>query len=379
MEHSNFIHLHVHSQYSLLDGAIRFDEACDLAKKYRMSALALTDHGNMFGAIEFYQTAIKHGIKPIVGCEIYVSPGTRFEKKGPEGMEGAYHLTLLVKNRTGYFNLIKLVSLAHLEGFYYKPRVDKELLSKYNEGLIALSGCLRGEVAVLVGRGEMTKALQTAEEYRKIFNDRRFYIEIQNNGVEKQLQVNERLLEIGHQLSLPAVATNDCHYLQRKDAKAHEVLLCIQTGKTLQDSDRMKFSSDEFYFKSPQAMADFFQNTPEAIIHTVEIAEQCNLEMRFDEKHIPRIAVPAGETAESYLEKLAKEGLERRLSRHQAEKDFKDRSARFKARLEEELKIIKSMGYPGYFLIVYDFIHYAKSHKIPVGPGRGSAAGGLVG
>ena len=378
MEHSNFIHLHVHSQYSLLDGAIRFDEAFDLAKKYRMGALALTDHGNMFGAVEFYQMAIKHGVKPIIGCEIYVAPGSRFEKKTGAGEEGNYHLTLLVENETGYFNLLKLVSLAHLEGFYYKPRVDKELLSKYNDGLIALSGCLKGAIAVLAGRGEMKKALQTAEEYRKIFNDRRFYIEIQKNGVENQLQVNERLLDIGHQLSLPVVATNDCHYLQRKDAKAHEVLLCIQTGKTLQDSDRMKFSSDEFYFKSPQEMADLFQSTPEAIFHTTEIAEQCNLEMRFDERHIPRITVPAGETTESYLEKLAREGLEQRLSRHQKEKHFKEDDAHYRTRLEEELRIIKSMGYPGYFLIVYDFIHYAKSHHIPVGPGRGSAAGSLV-
>jgi DNA polymerase-3 subunit alpha len=378
MEHSNFIHLHVHSQYSLLDGAIRFEEAFDLAKKFGMDAMALTDHGNMFGAVEFYQMAIKHGIKPIVGCEIYVSPGSRFERKAGEGGEGNYHLTLLVKNETGYFNLLKLVSLAHFEGFYYKPRVDKELLSKYNEGLIALSGCMKGEIATHANRGDMKKALQSGEDYRRIFNGGRFFVEIQNNGVENQLQVNDRLLEIGHQLSLPTVATNDCHYLHRKDAKAQEVLLCIQTGKTLQDSDRMKFSSDEFYFKSPQEMADLFRNTPEAITHAVEIAEQCNLEIRFDEKHIPRITVPAGETAESHLEKLAKEGLDLRLSRYQGEKDFKDRSTRYKARLEEELKIIKSMGYPGYFLIVYDFIHYAKSHGIPVGPGRGSAAGSLV-
>jgi DNA polymerase-3 subunit alpha len=377
MEHSDFVHLHVHSQYSLLDGAIRFEEAFDLAKKYRMDALAMTDHGNMFGAVEFYQMAIKNGIKPIVGCEVYVSPGNRFERKTGVG-EGNYHLTLLVKNETGYFNLLKLVSLAQLEGFYYKPRVDKELLGKYNEGLIALSGCLKGEIATHAARGELKKALQSAEDYRKIFSGRRFFIEIQNNGVENQLQVNERLLEVAHQLSLPVVATNDCHYLRRKDAKAHEVLLCIQTGKALQDSDRMKFSSDEFYFKSPEEMAGLFQNIPEAIAHTGEIAEQCNLEIHFDEKHIPRIAVPNGETAESYLEKLSREGLERRLSRYQGEKDFKDRSARYKARLSEELKIIKSMGYPGYFLIVYDFIHYAKSHGIPVGPGRGSAAGSLV-
>src|SRR4030042_210428 len=203
MQQSNFIHLHLHSQYSLLDGAIRFGEAFDLAKKYRMDAVALTDHGNMFGVVEFYQMAIKHGIKPIVGCEIYVSPASRFEKKAIEGTEGAYHLTLLVKNRTGYFNLIKLVSLGYLEGFYYKPRVDKELLSKYNEGLIALSGCLKGEVSAYSSRGEMKKALHTAEEYSKIFDTRRFFIEIQNNGVENQSLLNVRLLEIGHTLSLP--------------------------------------------------------------------------------------------------------------------------------------------------------------------------------
>ena len=378
MQRSDFIHLHLHSQYSLLDGAIRFEEVFHLAKKYRMDALALTDHGNMFGAVEFYQMAIKHGIKPIIGCEIYVSPKSRFDKKTGEGGEGNYHLTLLAKNETGYFNLLKLVSLAHLEGFYYKPRVDKDLLRRYHEGLIALSGCMKGEIASHAGRGEMKKAIQSAEEYRSIFDHHRFFIEIQNNGVENQLLVNERLLEIGSQLSLPIVATNDCHYLHRKDAKAHEVLLCIQTGKTLQDNDRMKFSSDEFYFKSPQEMAELFPNLPEAMAHTVEISEQCNLEIRFDEKHIPRIAVPAGETPESYLEKLAREGLERRLSRYQGEKEFQERSARYKARLAEELKIIRSMGYPGYFLIVYDFIHYAKNHKIPVGPGRGSAAGSLV-
>ena len=378
MEHSNFVHLHLHSQYSLLDGAIRFEEAFDLAKKYRMDALALTDHGNMFGAIEFYQMAIKHGIKPIVGCEVYVSPGSRLEKKAVEGVEGAFHLTLLVKNRIGYFNLIKLVSLAHLEGFYYKPRVDKELLNRYNEGLIALSGCLKGEVAAYASRGEMKRALQAAEEYEKIFDHRRFFIEIQNNGVENQLILNDRLLEIGRQRSLPVVATNDCHYLHRKDAKAHEVLLCLQTGKTLNDSDRMKFSSDEFYFKSPQEMTDLFGNIPEALTHTIEIAEQCNLELKFEEKHIPRISVPPGESSDSYLERLSREGLEKRFMPHQQKEDFKERSSRYRARLEEELKIIKSMGYSGYFLIVADFINFAKERRIPVGPGRGSAAGSLV-
>jgi DNA polymerase III subunit alpha len=378
MQHSNFIHLHVHSQYSLLDGTIRFEEVFDLAKKYRMDAVALTDHGNMFGAIEFYQMAIKHGVKPIVGCEVYVAPGGRFEKKAVEGAEGSYHLTLLVKNRTGYFNLIKLVSLAYLEGFYYKPRVDKELLTKYNEGLIALSGCLKGEISAHAGRGEMKKALRSAEEYARIFDQRRFFVEIQNNGVENQLLLNDRLLEIGHQLSLPIVATNDCHYLHRKDVKAHEVLLCIQTGKTLQDSNRMKFSSDEFYFKSPQEMGELFAGVPEAIAHTIEIAEQCNLELRFEEKHIPRISVPAGESLDSYLERLSREGLEKRLTLFEEKGDFKERSAHYWTRLEEELRIIKSMGYSGYFLIVADFINFAKNRRIPVGPGRGSAAGSLV-
>jgi DNA polymerase-3 subunit alpha len=379
MTHTEFVHLHLHSQYSLLDGAIRFDEVFSLAKKFRMDSVAVTDHGNLFGAIEFYQSAIKHGIKPILGCELYVAPGSRFEKKtGAERGEGAFHLTLLVKNRTGYFNLIKLISLAHLEGFYYKPRVDKELLGKYHEGLICLSGCLKGEIAVLAGRGEMKKALQTAEEYRKIFDGRRFFVELQRNGVENQALVNERLLEISRELFLPVVATNDCHYLQREDARAHEVLLCIQTGKTLNDQDRMKFSSDEFYFRSPQEMMDLFRETPEAIVHTMEIAEECNLELKFDEKHIPRITVPSGESPDSHLDRMAREGLEARLHAYEKTEDFHERAMRYRARLEEELKIIKSMGYPGYFLIVADFIHYAKEKGIPVGPGRGSVAGSLV-
>jgi len=378
MEHSNFVHLHVHSQYSLLDGAIRFDEAFELAKKHRMNALALTDHGNMFGSIEFYQTAIKHGIKPIVGCEVYVAPKSRFEKKGGEGIENSYHLTLLVKNREGYFNLLKLVSLAFLEGFYYKPRIDKELLSKYHEGLIAMSGCMKGEIAVHAGRREMKKALEAAAEYERIFDHRRFFIEIQNNGAENQLVLNDRLLEISHELSLPLVATNDCHYLHREDAKAHEVLLCIQTGKTLQDSDRMRLPSDEFYLKSADEMADLFKNAPEALSHTLDIAEQCNLELRFEEKHIPRIAVPTGESPDSYLGKLAKEGLEKRLLLLQEKTEVKDRAPLYRKRLEDELSIIQSMGYSGYFLIVADFIRFAKEHGIPVGPGRGSAAGSLV-
>jgi DNA polymerase-3 subunit alpha len=376
-EHSDFVHLHVHSQYSLLDGAIRFEEMFDLAKKYRMNAVALTDHGNMFGAIEFYQKAIQHGIKPIVGCEVYVAPGSRWEKK-PAGAETTYHLTLLVMNRPGYFNLLKLVSLAYLEGFYYKPRVDKELLSQYQEGLLALSGCLKGELAVHAGRGDSKRALEAAGDYEKIFDRGRFFIEIQNNGAENQLAVNERLLEIADQRGLPVVATNDCHYLRREDAAAQEVLLCIQTGKTLQDEDRMRFASDEFYFKSPEEMKGLFQNHPEALTCTVEVAERCNLELKFEEKHIPRISVPPGESLNTMLEKLAREGLATRLASHQDKGEIQDRAPQYWSRLEEELKVIKSMGYAGYFLIVADFINYAKGRRIPVGPGRGSAAGSLV-
>jgi len=378
MQHAEFVHLHVHSQYSLLDGAIRFEDLFKMAKKYQMGAVALTDHGNMFGVIEFYQKAIQHGIKPIVGCEVYVAPGSRFEKKTVASGEGPYHLTLLVKNRTGYFNLLKLISLSHLEGFYYKPRVDKEILSQYQEGLIALSGCLKGEISVLTARGEMKKALQVAEGYEKIFDHSRFYVEIQSNGVENQLELNSRLLELAKQRSLKVVATNDCHYLERKDSKAHEVLLCIQTGKTLQDSERMRFSSEEFYFKSPQEMGVLFHDYPGALVHTLEIAEQCNLELKFDEKHIPKVSVPAGESLSSYFEKLARAGLEKRLIAMKDRKDFDDRSQRYRSRLGEELNVIKSMGYPGYFLIVADFINYAKGRGIPVGPGRGSAAGSLV-
>ena len=374
MQHADFVHLHVHSQYSLLDGAIRFEDLFELAKKHQMPAVALTDHGNMFGAVEFYQKAIQHGIKPVVGCEVYVAPGSRLEKKSVAGGEGPYHLTLLAKNKAGYFNLLKLVSLSHMEGFYYKPRVDKEILSQYHEGLIALSGCMKGEVAVLAAKKEMKKAIQAAEEYEKIFDQDRFFIEIQNNGVENQLELNQRLLEVAHQRSLRVVATNDCHYLRREDSKAHEALLCIQTGKTLQETDRMKFSSEEFYFKSPREMGDLFIDVPEAVAQTIEIAEACNLELKFDEKHIPKVSVPAGESLSGYFEKLTREGLEKRLVTLGNEVDVEQ----YRSRLDEELGIIKSMGFPGYFLIVADFINYAKSNGIPVGPGRGSAAGSLV-
>jgi len=369
MKRSSFVHLHLHSQYSLLDGAIRFEDLFERARRLNMDSLALTDHGNMFGAIEFYQKAIQRGIKPILGCEIYVAPNSRHEKK--PGGDKPYHLTLLAKNRAGYHHLAKLVSLAHLEGFYYKPRVDKELLYQYREGLFALSGCMKGEIALSILNRDMTGALDTARQYREIFGER-FFLEIQNNEVEGQEQINEGMAEIGGELGIPLVATNDCHYLRREDARAHDVLLCIQTGKTLADSQRMRFSSDEFYFKSAQEMESLFPRYPEALENTLRIADECNLELRFGEYKFPKFSAPEGKPLDVYLDELSRKGLLDRLAHIPEPHD------KYRTRLEKELEIIRSMGFAGYFLIVADFINFAKGGGIPVGPGRGSAAGSLV-
>jgi DNA polymerase-3 subunit alpha len=370
-----FVHLHLHSQYSLLDGAIRFEELFPLARKYGMRSLALTDHGNMFGAIEFYQGAVSHGIKPIIGCEVYLAPESRLKKESGASKDAFYHLVLLVKNREGYGNLIRLASLAHLEGFYYKPRVDKELLEKYHKGLIALSSCLKGEIPVLLMQGKKDEAKAVAGWYKEVFDERRFYLELQDNGLQEQKVVNQGLLELSQELGVPLVATNDCHYLRREDATAHDVLLCIQTGKTLKDSQRMRFSTDQFYVRSVEEMEKLFGHYPEALRNTMEIAERCNLELRFEDYHLPRFKPPTGESLDLYLDKMAQGGLEQRFS--YASRDSGERE-RYVKRLHEELSIIKSMGFSGYFLIVADFITYAKKRGIPVGPGRGSAAGSLV-
>ncbi|MBN1254544.1 MAG: DNA polymerase III subunit alpha [Deltaproteobacteria bacterium] len=370
-----FIHLHLHSQYSLLDGAIRFEELFPLARKYGMRSLALTDHGNMFGAIEFYQGAVSHGIKPIIGCEVYLAPESRLKKEPGASKDAFYHLVLLVKNQEGYKNLIRLASLAHLEGFYYKPRVDKELLEQYNKGLIALSSCLKGEIPTLLVQGKKDEAKTVAGWYREIFDERRFYLELQDNGLQEQKVVNQGLLELGQELGVPLVATNDCHYLRREDAVAHDILLCIQTGKTLKDSQRMRFSTDQFYVRSPDEMEKLFGHYPEALKNTMEIAERCNLELRFEEYHLPHFKPPAGESLDRYLERNAREGLERRFAYAPPPPEERER---YERRLQEELSIISSMGFSGYFLIVADFITYAKERGIPVGPGRGSAAGSLA-
>ena len=377
MKQTDFVHLHVHSMYSLLDGANRIADMCGLVETTGMQALAITDHGNMFGAVEFFKTARKHGIKPIIGCEVYVAPGSRFEKKTARISESNHHLTLLVEDERGYRNLCKLVSSAYLEGFYYKPRVDKDLLREHNAGLIAMSACLAGEIPNLVLRGDMIGARKAAREYSEIFNDNRFFIELMKNGLEEQEKANVGLLEIAEELGIPIVATNDAHYLKKSDARAHDALLCIQAGKVLTDEKRMRFGTDEFYLKPPEEMIELFADYPDAIRNTVEIADRCNFEFRFDEYHFPKFEIPNGKTPNSYLDELAQKGLRSRFETMGGGID-EEKRARYEKRFDEEMGIIKSSQFAGYFLIVSDFIRYAKDRNIPVGPGRGSAAGSLV-
>jgi DNA polymerase-3 subunit alpha len=371
MDRAPFVHLHTHTHYSLLDGACRIDDLVSAAKAFHMPALAVTDHGNMFGAVEFYQKAIKAGLKPIIGCEIYVAPGDRKDKSSPRGIaDASYHLILLVKEKRGYENLMRLSSIGYLEGFYYKPRVDKEVLAQYKEGLIALSACLKGEVARAIMRERLDQAKEIASFYKDLFGPGNFYLEIQNHGIEEETKVVQGLIEIGADLGIPVVATNDCHYLRKRDAKAHDILLCLQTGKDRDDPNRLRFSTDEAYFKSPQEMVDLFSETPAAIESTLDIADQCNLLLEFGRPHLPRFTVPKGfESLDTYLEMMARQGLVERYSRV---------TPGMEERLEYEINSIARMGYSGYFLIVKDLIDYARKEGVAVGPGRGSAAGSLV-
>jgi len=377
MQIETFVHLHVHTQYSLLDGTIRIKDLIHTAKEFGMQAVAMTDHGNMFGTIDFYQTAIKEGLKPIIGCELYVAPKTRFDKTGGSISDTARHLLVLAKDYQGYQNLMKLSSMGYLDGFYYRPRVDKEILTKYSEGLIALSACLNGEVANLILKEKFDEAMKAAENYRQIFGEGNYFLEIMENGLPEQKKANDGLLEISRLLSIPVAATNDCHYLNREDAESHEVLLCIQTGKTLDDANRMRFSTDAFYFRSPDEMRQLFNYRPDAIDNTKEIADRCNLSFEFGKFFLPKFEVSSEETLEDCLEKVAVQGLAERLPLIIKEQGEEVREV-YEKRLAEELKIIKSMGFAGYFLIVSDFVSYAKKMNIPVGPGRGSAAGSLV-
>jgi DNA polymerase-3 subunit alpha len=376
-----FVHLHLHTQYSLLDGAIRFDDLIAKAKEMNMPAVAMTDHGNMFGAAEFYLKCKKAGVKPIIGCELYLAPESRFSRDAKGISDAAYHLILLCENLQGYRNLSYLTSAGYKEGFYYRPRIDRELLSGRSEGLIAMSACLKGEVAMQCGRGRMDEAIATARWNSELFPDR-YYIELQENTIPEQDIVNKRLLEVAAELKLPLVATNDCHYLNREDARAHEVLLCIQTGKTMSDPTHMKFSVDEFYVKSPEEMSRAFDYAPEAISNTLAIAERCNLELAVDGKtyYFPHFDPPAGKNHDDMLRELATEGLKERMTTILAkypDMTLEQQQAYFD-RLTIELDCIREMKFPAYFLIVSDFIRWAKDRGIPVGPGRGSAAGSLV-
>ena len=366
---AEFVHLHVHSEYSLLDGMSRIKDLPVRAKELGMKAIALTDHGVMYGAVDFYKECKKNDIKPIIGCEVYVAPRSRFNKEA--NLDNAYnHLILLAKNKTGYQNLSKLVSLSFVEGFYYKPRIDLEILEKYSEGLICLSACLAGSLSQAILKDDMQKAEEIALWHKKIFKDD-YYIEIQHNGLRQQIMVNQKLIELARKLDIPLVATNDAHYLKKEDSYYHEVLLCIQTGKRMSDEDRMRFETQEFYIKSPEEMADYFSNFPDAIENTVKIAEKCNYDFEFGVTKLPNYDVPEEyETHLDYFKDLCYKGIKKRYGENPNEEVM--------SRLEYEISVIEKMGYVDYFLIVWDYINYAKSVGIPVGPGRGSGAGSIA-
>ncbi len=373
---ADFVHLHVHTQYSLLDGAIRLKDLMQSCKEFGMDTVTITDHGAMYGCLEFYLKAKAAGLKPIIGCEFYVTNGSRHDKNSQN--KEMRHLVLLAMNHQGYRNLLRLASIAQTEGFYYKPRIDWEVLETFNEGLIALTACLQGPIACCLKTMDKKGALAATSRLQNIFGDR-LYLELQENGIPEQNLVNKGLFEIARETGIPLVATNDCHYLTREQSKAHEVLLCIQTGRTIDDPGRFHFDSDQLYFKSPQEMKESFAWCPEAIANTVKVAARCNIELELDQPYFPAFPIPEGETLDSLFEREAREGLDKRLARMKKHDDFTPEQEQvYRDRLEMEIGVIKKMGFPGYFLIVADFINWAKDHQIPVGPGRGSGAGSLV-
>ncbi|MBQ9099661.1 MAG: DNA polymerase III subunit alpha [Clostridia bacterium] len=372
---SDFVHLHLHSEYSLLDGACRIAEIPKRAKECGHDAVALTDHGVMYGAVAFYRACHAEGVKPIIGCEVYVSPRTRFDKTNADAHP--YHLVLLCESEVGYRNLIKMVSLSFTEGFYSKPRVDMELLRQYSEGLIALSACLAGRIPRLLVRGDFAEARRAAKELSDIFGEDRFYIELQDHGLPEQKQILPLLQKLATECNLPMVATNDCHYLRREDAQTQAVLMCIQTNTQLADGRPIGFETDEFYYKDSAEMRMLFGKYEGALENTVHIAERCQFDFDFTQTFLPKFPCPAGLTASGYLSQLAREGFARRINEGLIDFSYHSREEYHK-RMEYELSVIDSMGYSDYFLIVQDYVNYAKSKKIPVGPGRGSGAGSIV-
>ena len=365
----NFTHLHVHTEYSLLDGSNKIQEYVSRVKELGMDSAAITDHGVMYGVIDFYRACKAAGINPILGCEAYVAPGSRFEKETGTGDDRYYHLVLLAENNQGYSNLMKIVSKGFVEGFYYKPRVDLEILEKYHEGIIALSACLAGEVAKYLTRGMYEDAKAAALRYQDIFGKGNFFLEMQDHGIPEQQTVNQQLLKMHKETGIDLVVTNDVHYTLAEDAQPHDVLLCLQTGKKLADEDRMRYEGGQYYVKSPQEMEMLFPYATEALENTHKISERCHVEIEFGVTKLPKYDVPEGYTSWEYLNKLCFEGLEER---------YEPVTEELRERLDYELSTIKNMGYVDYFLIVWDFIKYARDHDIMVGPGRGSAAGSLV-
>ncbi len=365
----SFAHLHVHTEYSLLDGSNKIKEYVARLKELNMTAGAITDHGVMYGVIEFYKAAKAAGINPVLGCEVYVAPNSRFDREITGGEDRYYHLVLLAENNTGYGNLMKIVSRGFVEGYYYKPRVDMEVLNQYHEGIIALSACLAGEVQRYLEKGLYEEAKAAAFKYEKCFGRGNFFLELQDHGLLKQQEVNQQLLRLSKDTGIELVVTNDVHYTFEKDAQAHDILLCLQTGKKLSDENRMRYEGGQYYVKSEEEMRALFPYAQEAVSNTQKVADRCHVEIEFGNTKLPDFPVPKGYTTYEYLEKICYEGLKKRYPSDEQE---------LKPRLEYELKVIKDMGYVEYFLIVWDYIRYAREHDIIVGPGRGSAAGSLV-
>src|SRR5579872_1852579 len=396
MKTPGFVHLHLHTDYSLLDGACDLEEVVDEAARREMPAVAVTDHGNLFAAESFYRKAKTRGVKPIIGCEVYVAKGSRLDRgessqrdaangrsdsTAEPGQRGLNHLVLLCENAEGYRNLIKLVSSGFLEGFYYKPRIDYDLLAKHSQGLIALSACLKGAVTENLVEERPDEAREAAYRLRDIFGKGNFFLEIQDQGLEIEKRVNPKIVALSRETGIPLVATNDCHYLKHSDSHAQEVLLCIQTGKTMSDTHRMKFATDQFFFKTAEEMAQVFGELPEALERTVAIAERCNVKIDSMQNSFPDFQVPEGHTVDSYFDQVSRQGFASRVPILEARVKaglLRKSIAEYETRLANEIKMIQKMRYSGYFLIVWDFIRHARTQGIPVGPGRGSAAGSLV-